>query len=415
MISFNDVTALWKEIESTALPKLTEFLRNGPYILGEQVAEFEKEFASYCNAKYAVGVSNGTDALKMAIQAIQPDADTKVLIPANSHISNALAPAYFNLPTILIDCDKNYGIDIDSIKQYAHFNDDENTIVIVTHLYGHPVNVEKIRRIVPPNYRIIEDCSQAHGAQINGKSVGTIGDIGVFSLYPTKNLGAAGDAGIIITNNYDYFDILKALRNYGSYDRKNCMYLGWNNRLDDLQALILREKLPYLHLGNQSRKSIAKKYIEELDGVGDIILPPPEGVHHLFPIRSTRRDLLKQFLEKKGIPTLIHYPVPIQQTDTFNHLDYHCTLKQLGRCPHTIQYAEELLSLPIHPHLDKLEYIINSIRDFYHPLSCVECGGHIELMEADEGYVCRWCIRKAAGEKGDLINPTGKYRDALIN
>ncbi len=419
MIAFNNVTEIWKRIEDKTLPKLTEFLRNGPYILGEQVEKFEQEFAEFCGIKYAVGVSNGTDALKLAIQALQPDENTKVLIAANSHISNALAPAYFDLPITLIDCDQNYGIDVDAIENYVDtaLGADENIIVIATHLYGNPVDVERIKRILPQNSYLIEDCSQAHGLRIGKKHVGTIGDIGVFSLYPTKNLGAAGDAGIIITKDYSLFEMLKSLRNYGSFDKKNCVHLGWNNRLDDIQALILREKLSFLDLLTTNRRQIADMYTEQLKGVGDIILPPTEGVNHLFPIRTTRRGLLKSFLEKRKIPTLIHYQTPIQQTDVFNHLSSHRTTNQLGRCPRTVRYSEEILSLPMHPYLtnEEVNHITATIKHFYEPLSCIECGGHIELMEATEGYVCRWCIRKATDFKSDIINPTGKFRDSLID
>ena len=365
-IRFNDIAAQWKEIKSSV--SIDKFLSTGPYILGENVEKFEKEFRAYCGVKYAVGVSSGTDALKLALQVLNSniwnakDIPYQVIIPANAHISSALAPAYFKLKTTVIDCDEDHNIDIKKLEKYLDICTPP-TIIIVTHMYGKPVDIRRIKEVAPDSL-IIEDCSHAHGATINGQHVGTIGDLGVFSLYPTKNLGAVGDAGIIITNNFESSQHLKALRNYGAYSKDDCQQVGWNNRLDEIQALILREKLRHLDKWNACRRTIAELYNEFLQGIGDLSLPQiTEGrVFHIYQIRTTRRDQLKDFLKTKNIPTLIHYPTPIYKTEEFHHLNI-----DPSKMPRTEAYSQELLSLPIHPYMIKqdVEIIINAIKNFF--------------------------------------------------
>jgi len=361
MILFNDVAAQWEEIESTALPEIKEFLKTGPYIGGKEVERFEDDFKKYCGAQYAVGVSNGTDALKLAIQVLK-DKKSLIFIQANAHISNALAPAHLDfLPRLrLIDCDENYNIDIDLLEKSIPINTNVIPLIIVTHSYGLPVNIPQIKNTIP-NSVIIEDCSHAHGAMINGKHVGTMGDIGIFSLYPTKNLGAMGDAGIIITNNEKYYHKLIGLRNYGSYDKTDYVEMGWNARLDPLQALILRHKLPLLNKWNKKRRTIAEQYYEGLKYFEEITLPSCSNnhVYHLYPIRTLRRDSLKVHLETNKIQTMIHYPIPINRTTFFNYLPQNS--------PNTEQYASELLSLPMHPYLtyEDVIAVIESIGNFF--------------------------------------------------
>lgn len=369
MIKFNDISAQWKEIRFSTY--LDEFLSRGSYILGGEVEVFEKEFAHYCGAQYAIGVGNGTDGLKLAIQAIRGDiwsgphqSPIEVIIPSNSHISSALAPSYFNLPTILVDCDEDHNIDIEELKNEFRICTDRPKIVIVTHMYGNPCDVPAIKKILPENSFIIEDCSHAHGATINGQHVGTFGDLGIFSLYPTKNLGAFGDAGIIITNNVEYKFRLGALRNYGFYNRDDCQDIGWNNRLDSIQALFLRKKLPLLKKWNSKRYGIAKLYNELLKGVGDLALPRlADGrVYHIYQIRTNKRDQLRRYLKKNYVPTLVHYPVPIYKTEQFQGL---CSDPRL--MPRTEEYSQEMLSLPIHPYLkmEDVRLICYKIEDFF--------------------------------------------------
>jgi dTDP-4-amino-4,6-dideoxygalactose transaminase len=407
MILFNDIASQWNEIRFDMDP----FLSKGQFIGGRDLEVFEKEFANYCGARYAIGVSSGTDALKLAIQTLRtniwsrPHADQlETVIPANCHLSSALASAYFNFKTTILDCDENHNLDLTALKEYMKVcSNPKDTVIIPTHMYGLPVHIPSIKEIAPESL-IIEDCSHAHGATIDGQHVGVLGDLGVFSLYPTKNLGAFGDAGIIITNDFEHDIRLRALRNYGSYGRDDCQNIGWNSRLDTLQALFLRKKLPLLRKWNSKRYGIAKLYNELLSDTGDLILPKlTEGrVFHIYQIRTTRRDFLQRFLITKNIPTLIHYPVPLHKTEQFHTSE---------DFPRAETYAQEILSLPIHPYLkmEDIRTICDTIKDFFNPC-CLECGGHQELMEDHGRYLCRWCTRKIIGERTDIINPTGRYR-----
>jgi dTDP-4-amino-4,6-dideoxygalactose transaminase len=368
MIHFNDIASQWKEIESTTLPKLIEFLRTGPYILGSKLKEFEKNFAEYVSVKYAVGVSNGTDGLKIAFQALgfgeKPFCDwtdTPVFVPANSHISDALLAIYQGINPIFVDCDQYYNMDVEDLvcrgKMYA-----KRPVVIAVHMYGQAADIPGIRKALPRAI-IIEDCSQAFGATIQGQPVGTFGDIAVFSLYPTKNLGAMGDAGIVVTNDSLYYDRLKALRDYGSFDRKDYVYLGGNHRLDDIQALILNEKLSRVKAWIHQKREYARIYNQLLQNIGDIALPTQapyadESTYHIYPIRTEHRDELRLYLEKEGIPTAIHYSMPLHKIS-------------LLTASKTVKIAEEfsktILSLPMHQYLSEndIKFISDAIKDFF--------------------------------------------------
>lgn len=356
MILFNDVASQWNEIEETALPKLINFLREGPYIQGKHCDEFESAFAQYCGVRNAIGVSNGTDGLKMALQCL-PRANTVVLVPSNGHISDALAPAYNNLPMFLIDCDEYYNMDSVALNNFLNISSVSTTIIVV-HMYGQAANVPEIRRVAPHSF-IIEDCSQAFGATIEGRSVGTFGDIGVFSLYPTKNLGALGDAGVVITNNDSYAETLKSIRNYG---KDSYTSIGHNHRLDEMQALILKEKLPLVKKWIERKRYLANLYREQLSNIEGIILPLEApyndgSTYHIFPIRVPGlRDVLQQYLKDRDIPTLIHYPILIQEMPLF---------RTVGN-KRAFQYSRELLSLPMHPYLKENDIytITTAIKEF---------------------------------------------------
>jgi dTDP-4-amino-4,6-dideoxygalactose transaminase len=368
MILFNDIASQWKEIESVSLPKLVEFLRTGPYILGDRLKEFEKNFADYISVKYAVGVSNGTDGLRIAFQALgfgeKPFCDwtdTPVFVPANSHISDALAAIYQGINPIFIDCDQYYNIDVEDLvrrgKMYA-----KKPIVIAVHMYGQAADIPGIRKHFPKAL-IIEDCSQSFGATIEGRPVGTFGDIAVFSLYPTKNLGALGDAGIVVTNNAIYYDRLKALRDYGSFDRKDYVYLGGNHRLDDIQALILNDKLPYIKTWISKKREHARLYNQILQNIGDIILPAQapyadESTYHIYPIRTEYRDNLRSYLDSVGIPTAIHYSMPLHQISLLT------AIRHVKNAEH---FSKTILSLPMHQYLAEKDIrgISDAIKNFF--------------------------------------------------
>jgi dTDP-4-amino-4,6-dideoxygalactose transaminase len=365
MISFNDVTAQWREIEEHALPRLKDFLRKGPYILGDQVKIFEQNFAQAMDVNFAVGVSNGTDGLKLAVQALDVPPGTPVIMPANAYIADALAATCFNLPITLVDCDQFYQIDTEQLQKVMRSIGNSKPIIIVVHLYGQASDMSTIKSIAPTSY-IIEDCSQAHGASIHGELVGGFGDIGVFSCYPTKNLGAIGDAGVITTNDEHLYQKLIALRNYGTLDKCDYTQMGWNHRLDDIQALFLDEKLPYMHKWNESRVRAAHFYNEHLENIEEIVIPEEApyndgSTYHLYPIRAKKRDDLQAYLKTHEIPTLIHYPLPIHKITLFHHLDHD------DYCMRAAQYAKEILSLPMHPFLQlkDVERVAQSIKNFY--------------------------------------------------
>lgn len=367
MIQFNDVASQWKEIEPTTLPKLTEFLRTGPYILGSNVKSFEEDFANYCSSQYAVGISNATDGLKIAIQcALSFRKISRIILPANGYIADILAPLYNHIPQIeFVDCDPYYNMDTDLLREKFKGDTGGTTIILAVHLYGQAANVPEMRKIAKDAF-IIEDCAQAHGATIKGKKVGTMGDIGVFSFYPTKNLGAIGDAGLITTDIERIYKDCLALRNYGSEDKTTYIGVGHNNRLDEIQALILKEKLPHLDQWIDKKKNLAYLYKTFLKDVKQINLPLEApyndgSTYHIYPIRAEKRDQLRNYLEREKIPTLIHYPKPLHKI--FEHRKE----GKLISFPKAEQYAQELISLPMHPYLTASDIlsITNFIKGFF--------------------------------------------------
>jgi len=364
-IKFNDITSQWNEIEAWALPDLLRVLKEGPYINGPNVKRFEEEFAFWCGAKHAIGVSNGTDGLKLALQAVTATEDSVIVMPANGYIADALAPLSLHLNRIkLIDCDEYYNIDpyrlVETLAELKAYH----IVLIVVHLYGQAADIKGIRQHYP-NMTIIEDCSQAAGAMIDGKYVGTFGDIGVFSLYPTKNLGACGDAGIITSDDTIYYKRICMLKEYGSqYRQGNYELLGWNHRLDEIQAVILRHKLQMMTTWIQRKQKRAEFYNQELKHVPEVTIPlkapyNQNHTYHLYPIRTRRRNELKAYLEQHGIQTLIHYPRSLNKISLLSQYS--------GIYPNADRYADELLSLPMHPYLTEEEqaYIVTQIKGFF--------------------------------------------------
>jgi dTDP-4-amino-4,6-dideoxygalactose transaminase len=386
-IKFNDLSKQWQDIKGLAKPRIETLLYDGQYIGGPEVENFEKNFAAYTNQDYAIGVSNGTDGLKLAIQTLLNGITrkTNIIIPANTFIADALAIHYQKgkVFTTLIDCDDFYVMDPELLVKHL-FNNRKNyddCIIMPVHLYGHPCDMVQIAALAEKyDCKIIEDASQAHGSRIhnphdvtgfgleggvsgtyNPLSMGNYADMTVYSCYPGKNLGAAGDAGIIITDNEHYADKLKSLRNYGSSKKYEYDYPGWNNRLDPIQAIILDEKLKLLNMWNTKKAEIAKTYDSLLqETVITPITAPYVDFHsrHIYAIRSKDRDGLQKYLAIKGIPTIIHYPVPLYLTEPFKHLDsYHLR---------TYKYSKELLSLPMHPFLteEEVKYICEAIIEY---------------------------------------------------
>lgn len=387
-IKFNDLSAQWAAISEETMPKIKEFLEEGQYIGGKHVETFEAEFAAYTGSKYAIGTSNGSDGLKLAIEALDLRGRVNVILPANGFMADVFAAKYqVNAEYVVtfIDNDKFFQMDVNKLEE--HLNRSERTqfnatIILPVHLYGHPSNMDQISNLTQTyDCYLIEDASQAQGAKCNGKMVGSWGDITVYSLYPGKNLGAAGDAGVITTNNEVLRDRLLMLRNYGSPQKYHHDIDGWNHRLDPIQAIILSAKLPYLDAWNARRREIHDMYqakLEHLDVWGarnleyhsdptcKIFLPQTapyasENVHHIFPILCYRRDGLMKFLETKGIPTIIHYPIALEKCvcNDGMKIEYNNS--------NALCNADLLLSLPIHPFMkqEEVEYVCASIKDFF--------------------------------------------------
>ena len=358
-IKFNDLSMQWDVIKDHVIPRLEELFIKSDYIGGEAIKIFEENFANYCSTKYAVGISNGTDALKISLASLDLESPCGVIIPANTFIATILAVTYLNdlkSEIKLVDCDKYYQIDVDLLESCLKENRKKwkSCVLIPVHLYGHPANMKRIIELAEKfNCKILEDSSQAHGAITLKKKVGGLSDVSAFSLYPGKNLGAAGDAGIITTNNEEIFNKAKSLRNYGSSKKYYYDTKGWNNRLDTIQAIILDEKLKHLDKWNEMRIEVADKYNELLKDNDKIITPKTaayvdRNVFHIYAIRIQNRDDFQVYLNKNKIPTVIHYPIPIEKTTPFKYLSNLNNKK-------TKKYSNELISLPMHPFLNNEE------------------------------------------------------------
>lgn len=370
-LKFNDLSKQWDVIKEDITPKLEELFKKSDFIGGKAISEFEENFAKYCGTKYAIGVSNGTDGLKISLAALKIQSPCGVIIPANTFVANALAVTYLNdkvFDLILIDCDEYYQIDTELLELYLKKNRKkwESCVIVPVHLYGHPADMKRILQIANEfDCLVLEDSSQAHGAVVLNKKVGSLGDISVFSLYPGKNLGAAGDAGVITTNNEELYQKIKSLRNHGSSRKYYYDFKGWNNRLDTIQAIVVNEKLKHLDKWNEMRIKVAMKYNNLLENNSNVVIPlkapyADKQVYHVYAIRVKERDKLQTYLNKNNIPTIIHYPIPIEKTTPFKYLEHFDNKK-------TKQYANELISLPMHPFLtnEEIEYITTKINSFF--------------------------------------------------
>ena len=364
-IEFNDLYSQYTEIKEDLHKSLEQLFLNSSYINGPLVKQFEDNFAEYINTQYAIGVSNGTDAIMLAIKSLNLK-NVIIYIPANTFISTILAAeqAILEAKIELIDCDDNYLIDIDILKSRLENTRKlyKNAIILPVHLYGRSCNMEKLVKIANKyDSYIIEDASQAHGAIFNGRKVGSFGVAAAFSLYPGKNLGAAGDAGVITTDCTTIYENIRKLRNLGSIEKYIHVEKGFNHRLDSLQASVVLHKLKKLDNWNKKRIDIANFYIDNIHNK-KIILPQKsnnlEHVYHIFCIRSLDRNKLIQHLKNNNIEYGIHYPTPIEEMPMYKNLSVP-NLK-------TILFSKQILSLPIHPFMteNKIEYVCNILNKF---------------------------------------------------
>jgi dTDP-4-amino-4,6-dideoxygalactose transaminase len=336
-------------------------LRSGWYILGNELSTFEKSFASYCESDHCVGVANGLDAITLILKAFDFPAGSEIIVPANTYIASVLPVSYLHLTPVLVEPDHNTMLLNPELIE-SRITDKTRAIITVD-LYGRSCEMEQIMEIAGRhNLKVITDAAQAHGAIYKNQRVGSIAHATAFSFYPTKNLGALGDAGAVTTSDPELAEKITYLRNYGSKVRYKNDYQGVNSRLDEIQAAILSIKLPFLDSDNQRRKEIAQRYLNEIK-VENLLLPPgdrPEDdAWHLFVVRHPERKKLVDHLDSLGIQTNIHYPVPVHKQLAYKHLS------SLS-LPITEQIHNEVLSLPLHPMLteDEVSQIIEALNNF---------------------------------------------------
>lgn len=365
-IPFVDLRAQLATIRDDVYQNLQRAVERTDYILGEEVERFEMDFAAYCGCTHAIGLNSGLDALRLSLMAMGVGPGDEVIIPANTFIACALAISDVGGRPVLVEPDeKTYVLDATHVA--AHMTSRTKAIMPV-HLYGQPVEMDAINDLARRHgVWVIEDASQAHGATNRGRRVGGLGHIAAFSLYPGKNLGAYGDAGIITTDNPQWADRIRLLRNYGSSQKYFHELRGFNSRLDTLQAAVLTAKLPHLDTWNSQRRTAALRYTSLLAGVGDIVTPSvtegTEHVFHLYVIRSRRRNALADFLRHRGVTTIIHYPVPIHKQQAYRSMG----LWRDGDFPLTERLCDEILSLPIYPGIttEQIDYVVEWIRSFF--------------------------------------------------
>jgi dTDP-4-amino-4,6-dideoxygalactose transaminase len=342
-----------------------EVLESGVYLFGSQLDDFEVQFSQFCGVVYSAGVGTGYDALYLSLKSLDLKPGDKIIIPAHTFVASWHAAANAGLQIVPIDADiHSFNLQVDNLE--ASFNSSVKAIMPV-HMYGQTCSMDKIVDFCKRNQvKCIEDFAQSHGASYKGKRAGSMGDIGATSFYPVKNLGALGDGGAITTNSQTLIQKAKMFRNYGSEQKYYYNEIGINSRLGELQAAFLNVKLKLLDNANKVRREIAQRYINELDGIGDLILPLESEdcfhVYHLFVIKTKERNNLKEFLEKKEIETLIHYPIPPHLQKAYKFMGF-----KKGDFPVAERIASDALSLPCYPGLPAThqEYVIESIRSFF--------------------------------------------------
>jgi dTDP-4-amino-4,6-dideoxygalactose transaminase len=333
------------------------------FIIGQDVDLFEAEFAAFCEAKYAVGVDSGTSALELALRAYDIGPGDEVITAVNTFIATAFAISYTGATPVLVNVEpETYTMDVAGLERVLT---PRTRAIIPVHLYGHPADMDPILEIAQRHKLIvIEDACQAHGARYKDRRVGSLGHAAAFSFYPTKNLGAYGDGGMVVTNDKQLAESIQMLRNYGQSEKYHHVLRGYNRRLDTLQAAVLRVKLKYLDRWNAARRQHARLY-NNLLASSSVALPTEadyaEPVYHLYVVRLEDREKLQAHLRSKGISTGIHYPIPIHLQPAYQSLDY-----QQGDFPIAELYAGQILSLPLYPELSKeaVEYVAEAICDY---------------------------------------------------
>lgn len=329
-----------EEFEQKAL----EVLRSGWYVLGNEVKNFEQEFAAYLGSRYCVGLASGLDALWIAFRILGIGKGDEVIVQGNTYIASVMGITINGATPVFVEPDEYHNIDADKIEEKIT---DRTKAILVVHLYGQASNMEKIVDLAKQYHlRLVEDCAQSHGAAFHGKKTGTFGDIGCFSFYPSKNLGAFGDGGAIVTNDAAIAEDVRVFRNYGSEKRYYNKVVGANSRLDEIQAGLLRVRLHHLEELTMERSCLCERYLEKIHNPKMVLPKVRKGadtVWHQFVIHCRERDQLIDYLKEREIGTIIHYPIPPHLSEAYRYLG----LKE-GCLPITEKYAREVLSIPLY-------------------------------------------------------------------
>ena len=347
-----------EEFEKKAL----EVLRSGWYVLGREVSSFEEEFAGYVGGRHCVGLASGLDALWIAFRILGIGAGDEVLVQGNTYSASVMGITMNGATPVFVEPDEYYNLDTSKLEEKIN---DRTKAILVVHLYGQASDMGKIMEIARRHgLLVVEDCAQSHGASFDGRMTGTFGDIGCFSFYPSKNLGAFGDAGAIVTNDDSIAEKVRIFRNYGSEKRYYNKVVGANSRLDELQAGLLRVRLGHMTELESQRRQICERYLRELDGEKFVLPRIREGathVWHQFVIRSDRRDELVEYLNDRGIGSIIHYPIPPHLSEAYRYLGF-----QEGAFPITENYANSVLSIPLYYGMKEEEqsYVIEQMNRF---------------------------------------------------
>lgn len=364
-MEFLDLKKQYQSIKKEINQAIQRVLNSGSFILGKEVEDFERELANYCGVKYAIGVNSGTDALLLSLMALEIGPGDEVITTPFTFIATAEVIALRGAKPIFVDINpKTFNIDENKIESVIT---SRTKAIIPVHLFGQPLEMDKIMKIAKKyNLYVIEDCAQAIGAQYQGKMVGNFGDFGCLSFFPSKNLGAYGDGGAVLTNNKRLAEKIKMLRVHGSKKKYYHDLIGINSRLDALQAAILKVKLKYLNFWIKSRQKKAKIYNQGFAHIKEIVIPSVakncQHVYHQYTLRVKNRNKLIKYLKQNSVPSIVYYPVPLHLQPVFKYLGY-----KKGDLPEAEKASKEVLSLPIYPELSRKEqnFIIRKIREFY--------------------------------------------------
>ena len=363
-VPFLDLKAPYAELREQFDEAYRRVMESGRFIMGDELDAFETEFAAYCGAKHCVGVGNGLEALHLILRALGVGPGDEVIVPSNTYIATWLAISYAGATPIPVEPNPHtHNIDPELVPDAIT---PRTKAIMPVHLYGQCADMDPLRDLAASyGMKIIEDAAQAHGAQYKGRRAGSLSDAAAFSFYPGKNLGALGDAGAVVTDDDALADTVRVLRNYGSREKYYNEIKGYNSRLDELQAALLRVKMSKLDEWNERRKHVAAQYLTELEGAGDIRLPRvpswADPAWHLFVVQHSDRPRLQAHLSAAGVGTLIHYPKPPHLQDAYAELGY-----GPGAFPIAERMADEVLSLPIGPHLSDadVDFVISQVSSF---------------------------------------------------